>query len=41
MLDNLINLLKVIAIAMICVPVHNWFTKYDASRERHQLKRKV
>jgi hypothetical protein len=40
MLDNLINLMKVIAVGFLCVRVHNWLTKYDASKKRRYLKRK-
>jgi len=40
MLDNLLNLAKVIAIGFLCVPVHNWLTKYDAAKQRRDLKRK-
>jgi len=40
LLDNFINLMKVIAVAVLCVPVHNWLTKYDAAKERRYLKRK-
>ena len=40
MLDNLINLLKVIVVGLLCVPVHNWLGKYDVSKERRNAKRK-
>ncbi len=39
MLDNLINLMKVIAVGILSVPVHNWLSKHDALRGRRYLKR--